>query len=68
MWSRQYGVVHASCRLHVIFLRDAKSNFKETLVLLKTMKSKAKVFSVFIERDSERYFVALVPALRGWHT
>ena len=32
------------------------------------MKSKAKVFSVFIERDSERYFVALVPALRGCHT
>jgi predicted RNase H-like HicB family nuclease len=32
------------------------------------MKSKTKEFSVLIERDSEGYFVASVPALRGCHS
>ena len=27
-----------------------------------------KEFSVVIERDEDGYFVASVPALRGWHT
>jgi predicted RNA binding protein YcfA (HicA-like mRNA interferase family)/predicted RNase H-like HicB family nuclease len=32
------------------------------------MKSKPREFSVLIERDTEGYFVATVPALRGCHT
>jgi predicted RNase H-like HicB family nuclease len=32
------------------------------------MKSKTKEFSVLIERDSEGYFVASVPSLRGCHS
>jgi predicted RNase H-like HicB family nuclease len=38
--------------------------------MLKTqsMKTKAREFSVLIERDAEGYFVATVPALRGCHT
>jgi predicted RNase H-like HicB family nuclease len=32
------------------------------------MKTKAREFSVLIERDADGYFVATVPALRGCHT
>ena len=32
------------------------------------MKSKPREFSVLIEQDTEGYFVATVPALRGCHT
>lgn len=32
------------------------------------MKSKSREFSVLIEQDTEGYFVATVPALRGCHT
>jgi len=53
---------------HIPFLIDLGDGTFENEGLMKKKNGKKREFNVVIERDSDGYFVASVPELRGCHT